>query len=96
MSTSAERSEGTNPKTGMTHRELKEFIRNPLEELVNRKNLRAGEVNFAAGFVDFAAGFCWAAANVENTSTATAIDRLNMSILGNQISALAAMGKRRP
>jgi len=54
MSTSAERSEGTNPKTGMTHRELKEFIRNPLEEFVNRKNLRAGEVNFAAGFVDHA------------------------------------------
>ncbi len=54
MSASAERSEGTNPKTGMTHRELKEFIRNPLEEFVNRKNLRAGEVNFAAGFVDHA------------------------------------------
>jgi len=54
MSASAERSEGTNPKTGMTHLELKEFIRNPLEEFVNRKNLRAGEVNFAAGFVDHA------------------------------------------
>ena len=52
MSTSAERSEGRNPKTGMTHREIKEFIRNHFEEFVNRKNLRAGEVNFAAGFVD--------------------------------------------
>ncbi len=39
MSASAERSEGTNPKTGMTHREMKEFIRNHFEEFVNRNNL---------------------------------------------------------
>ena len=55
MSTSAERSEGTNPKTGMTHREMKEFIRNHFEGFVNRNNLRVGEVNFTAGFVDHGA-----------------------------------------
>jgi len=42
MSASAERSEGTNPKTGMTHREMKEFIRNHFEEFVNRNNLLEG------------------------------------------------------
>ena len=36
MSASAERSEGTNPKTGMTHAEMKEFIRNHFEEFVLR------------------------------------------------------------
>ncbi len=55
MSTSAEGSEGTNPKTGMAHREMKEFIRNHFEEFLNRNNLRVGEVNFTAGFVDHGA-----------------------------------------
>ncbi len=55
MSASAERSEGTNPKTGITHREMQEFIHNHFEEFVNRDNLRVGEVNFAAGFVDHGA-----------------------------------------
>jgi predicted ester cyclase len=36
-----------NPKTGMTHAEMREFVRNHFEEFVNRKNL-----NFAPEFVD--------------------------------------------
>ncbi len=40
MNTAAERSEVKNPKTGMTHAQMKEFIRNHFEEFVNRKNLR--------------------------------------------------------
>ena len=28
-----------NPKTGMTHHEMREFVRNHFEEFVNRKNL---------------------------------------------------------
>ena len=51
MSASAERLEVKNPKTDMTHAEMKEFIRNHFEEFVNRKNLPIGEVNFAPGFV---------------------------------------------
>ncbi len=52
MNAAAGRSEVRNPKTGMTHTEMKEFIRNHFEEFVNRKNLGIGEVNFAPGFVD--------------------------------------------
>jgi predicted SnoaL-like aldol condensation-catalyzing enzyme len=52
MNAAAGPSEARNPKTDMTHAEMKEFIRNHFEEFVNRKNLRIGEVNFAAGFVD--------------------------------------------
>ena len=55
MSASAERLEVKNPKSDMTHAEMKEFIRNHFEEFVNRKNLRIGEVNFAPGFVDHGA-----------------------------------------
>lgn len=44
-----------NPKTGMTHTEMKEFIRNHFEEFVNRKNVQIGEVNFAPEFVDHGA-----------------------------------------
>src|SRR5882724_5670653 len=55
MNTAAERSEVENPKTGMTHGEMKEFIRNHFEEFVNRKNLRIGEANFAPNFVDHGA-----------------------------------------
>jgi len=55
MSTSAQWPEGKNPKTGMTHAEMKEFIRNHFEEFVNRKNVSIGEVNFAPGFVDHGA-----------------------------------------
>jgi predicted SnoaL-like aldol condensation-catalyzing enzyme len=55
MNAAAGASEVKNPKTGMTHTEMKEFIRNHFEEFVNRKNLRIGEVNFASGFVDHGA-----------------------------------------
>jgi predicted ester cyclase len=41
-----------NPKTGMTHTEAREFIRNHFEEFVNKKNVQIGNVNFAADFVD--------------------------------------------
>jgi predicted ester cyclase len=52
MSASAERPEVKNPKTDMSHAEMKEFIRNHFEEYVNRNNLRIGQANFAPGFVD--------------------------------------------
>src|SRR5260370_16476890 len=55
MNAAAGQSEIKNPKTGMTHAEMKEFIRNHFEEFVNRKNLRIGEVNFAPAFVDHGA-----------------------------------------
>ena len=44
-----------NPKTGMTHAEAREFIRNHFEEFVNKKNVQIGNVNFAADFVDHGA-----------------------------------------
>jgi predicted SnoaL-like aldol condensation-catalyzing enzyme len=47
--------ESTNPKTGMTHSEGREFIRNHFEEFVNLKNVDVGKVNFAPNFVDHGA-----------------------------------------
>jgi len=47
--------EPINSKTGMTHEEAREFIRNHFEEFVNRKNVEIGNVNFAADFVDHGA-----------------------------------------
>src|SRR5258707_13576264 len=47
--------EPINPKTGMTHTESREFIRNHFEEFVNRKNVDIGNVNFAPTFVDHGA-----------------------------------------
>jgi predicted ester cyclase len=47
--------EPINSKTGMTHSEAREFIRNHFEEFVNRKNVQIGNVNFAASFVDHGA-----------------------------------------
>ena len=44
-----------NAKTGMTHGEAREFIRNHFEEFVNKKNVQIGNVNFAANFVDHGA-----------------------------------------
>jgi hypothetical protein len=44
--------EPVNLKTGMTHREAREFIRNHFEEFVNKQNVQIGNVNFAADFVD--------------------------------------------
>src|SRR5216684_2589850 len=55
MNAAAGASELKNPKTGMTHAEMKEFIHHHFEEFVNRKNLRIGEVNFAPEFVDHGA-----------------------------------------
>lgn len=55
MNTATGTSEARNPKTGMTHTEMKEFIRTHFEEFVNRKNLPIGEVNFAPEFVDHGA-----------------------------------------
>jgi predicted SnoaL-like aldol condensation-catalyzing enzyme len=55
MSTSPQQREVINPKTGMTHTEAKEFVRNHFEEFVNRKNLKIDEVNFAPEFVDHGA-----------------------------------------
>jgi predicted SnoaL-like aldol condensation-catalyzing enzyme len=43
--------EPINPKTGMTHSESREFIRNHFEEFVNRKNVEIGNMNFAPHFV---------------------------------------------
>jgi predicted SnoaL-like aldol condensation-catalyzing enzyme len=52
MSASTQPQEVVNPKTGMTHSEAKEFVRNHFEEFVNRKNLTIGQVNFAPEFID--------------------------------------------
>lgn len=41
--------------TGMSHDEMKQFVRNHFEEFVNRKNIDIGDVNFAAEFVDHGA-----------------------------------------
>jgi hypothetical protein len=49
--------ESINPKTGMTHAESRELIRNHFEEFVNRKNVNIGNVNFAPDFVDHGAMF---------------------------------------
>jgi predicted SnoaL-like aldol condensation-catalyzing enzyme len=55
MSTSPKLQESVNPKTGMTHKEMKNFVRNHFDEFVNRKNLDIGNVNFAPEFVDYGA-----------------------------------------
>ena len=41
-----------NLKTGMSHAEMKKFVRHHFEEFVNRKNLDIADVNFAPEFVD--------------------------------------------
>ena len=55
MTTTPAMQEAVNPKTGMTHSEMREFVRNHFEEFVNRKNLDIGKVNFAPEFVDHGA-----------------------------------------
>lgn len=47
--------ETKNPKTGMGHEEMKDFIRNHFEQFVNRQNLAIADVNFASNFVDHGA-----------------------------------------
>jgi len=44
-----------NPRTGMAHEEMKQFIRNHFEEFVNKQNLAIADVNFAPSFVDHGA-----------------------------------------
>ena len=41
--------------TGMSHDEMKQFVRNHFEEFVNRQNIDIGDVNFASEFVDHGA-----------------------------------------
>src|SRR5689334_16569935 len=41
-----------NPKTGMSHGEMKLFVRRHFDEFVNRKNLEVADLNFAPEFVD--------------------------------------------
>lgn len=55
MRTTPAMQETVNPKTGMTHREMRQFVRNHFEEFVNRKHLDTGKVNFAPEFVDHGA-----------------------------------------
>jgi len=47
--------EAVNSKTGMTHTEMKSFIRDHFEQFVNKQNLGIADVNFAKGFVDHGA-----------------------------------------
>ena len=47
--------EQTNPKTGMTFTEVKEFVRNHWEEFINRKNLDIADVNFAPEYEEHGA-----------------------------------------
>ena len=44
-----------NQKTGFTHSQAREFVRNHFEEFVNKKNVQIGNMNFAADFVDHVA-----------------------------------------
>jgi SnoaL-like polyketide cyclase len=55
MSSMPQLQEAVHSKTGMTHKEAKEFVRDHFEEFLNRKNLKIGEVNFAPEFVDHGA-----------------------------------------
>jgi len=41
-----------NPTTGMSHDEMKRFVRHHFDEFVNRKNLEVADLNFAPEFVD--------------------------------------------
>ncbi len=47
--------EAKNPKTGMTHDEMKNFIRDHFEQFVNKQNINIADINFAKGFVDHGA-----------------------------------------
>src|SRR3974377_76113 len=51
LSSRTQMQEVVNPQTGMTHSEMKEFVRNHFEEFVNRKNLNIGKINFAPEFL---------------------------------------------
>jgi predicted SnoaL-like aldol condensation-catalyzing enzyme len=47
--------EAINAATGMTHAEMKAFVREHFEQFVNQKNLAIGDINFAPEFVDHGA-----------------------------------------
>jgi hypothetical protein len=55
MTRTSRAQESRNPKTGMTHMEMKEFVRNHFEEFVNRENLDIADLNFAPEFADHGA-----------------------------------------
>jgi predicted SnoaL-like aldol condensation-catalyzing enzyme len=52
MSSTAEAGDALNPKTQMTHAEMKRFVQDHFEEFINRKNLDIADVNFATEFVE--------------------------------------------
>jgi len=52
LSRTAEGLENIDPKTQMTHIEMKQFVRDHFEEFINRKNLDIADVNFAPEFVE--------------------------------------------
>ena len=41
-----------NPKTGMTHIEMKQFVRDHFEEFINGKNIDIADVNLAPEYVE--------------------------------------------
>jgi predicted ester cyclase len=44
--------DGIHAKTGMSHAEMKQFIRDHFEDFVNRQRLEVADINFAPDFVD--------------------------------------------
>jgi len=52
MSRAAADGENLNPKTQMTHAEMKQFVRDHFEEFINRKNLDIADINFAPEYVE--------------------------------------------
>jgi predicted ester cyclase len=52
MSSTGHAQDPVNPKTGMTTSELKQFVWNHYDQILNCKNLKIGDVNFAPEFVD--------------------------------------------
>src|SRR6202790_5834941 len=55
MTRTSRAQESRNARTGMTHMEMKGFVRNHFEEFVNRKNLDIADVKFAPEFQDHGA-----------------------------------------
>ena len=52
MARTTETGEALNPKTQMTHTEMKLFVCGHFDEFINRKNLDIADVNFAPEFVE--------------------------------------------
>jgi predicted SnoaL-like aldol condensation-catalyzing enzyme len=52
MSITAQTGGIVNPKSQMTHTQMKQFVRDHFEEFINRKNLDIVEINFAPEFVE--------------------------------------------